>query len=137
VRHKRKKLKVQRNLNSLGAMRKEIRDFLRKGRLSWRDEARMVLAVDEAVSNIIIHNSSGAELPPIELELAHVDGAVEVVIRHSGGKFDPRGGKAARPERGDKHLGLYIISKAVDEVNYRFVGEECNELTFVKRTKER
>jgi anti-sigma regulatory factor (Ser/Thr protein kinase) len=132
-----KKIIVQRNLKSLAMVREEVRRFLRAQALSWRDESRMVLAVDEAVSNIIVHNNSEPNLAPIEVELRRVDGTVEVVIRDNGRKFNPRKKWPPKLEPGNKRLGLYIISKAADEVRYRFVAREYNELTLVKRTRER
>jgi anti-sigma regulatory factor (Ser/Thr protein kinase) len=133
----RKRIVVQRNLNGLARMRGEVRRFLRLRPMTWRDESRMVLAVDEAVSNIIIHNNEAADLPPIELELRRVEGTVEVLIRDSGRQFNPRRKWPPKLDVGGRRLGLYIISKAADEVRYRFVAEGYNELTLVKRTRER
>lgn len=127
-----KKITVKRSLKSLAAMRNEVRRFLAALELSWRDEARMVLAVDEAVGNIIIHNNFRRE-DPIEVTLRNAEGAVEVTIRDSGRQFDPRPRLRAKPDH--KHWGLYIIKQATDEVRYRFVPEGYNELTLVKRAR--
>lgn len=133
----RKRLVVPRSVHCLAKLRSDVRRFLRLHPMRWRDESRVVLAVDEAVSNIIIHNNEKSGLPPIEVELRRVDGAVEVIIRDTGSKFNPRKKWPPRLTRDRKHLGLYIISKAADEVRYRFIAEGCNELTLVKHTKKR
>jgi len=133
----RRKIVVPLNVRYLAKLRNEVRGFLRLHSMRWRDESRVVLAVDEAVSNIIIHNRKTADLSPIEVELRHVDGTVEVTIRDTGRKFNPRKNWPPKLTRDRKHLGLYIISKTADEVRYRFVAERYNELTLIKRTRKR
>ena len=128
-----KRIIVRRDLRELAAMRDEVSDFLGSRSLPLQSASRAVLAVDEAVSNIIIHNNSDPSLPPIEVELSFAVDRVEVRIRDAGKMFDPctksLAGFRAGAARG---LGLHLIHRAMDEVNYRFHCGRYNELKLVK-----
>ncbi len=127
-----KRIIVRRDLGELAAMRDEVSDFLGSRSLPLQSASRAVLAVDEAVSNIIIHNNSDPSLPPIEVELSLAVDRVEVSIRDAGKMFDPCTKSLAGSHAGVHGLGLHLIHRAMDEVNYRFLCGRYNELKLVK-----
>lgn len=127
-----KRIIVRRDLRELAAMRDEVSDFLGSRSLPLQSASRAVLAVDEAVSNIIIHNNSDPSLPPIEVELSLAVDRVEVSIRDAGKMFDPCTKSLAGSRAGARGLGLHLIHRAMDEVNYRFLCGRYNELKLVK-----
>jgi len=94
----------------------------------------MVLAIDEAVANIIEHANLDATHNEIELALEIGDSKIEAVIRDRGGPFDPRRtltkpDQASFPRRG---FGLYLIHKIVDNLQYERTSEGENVLTLTK-----
>lgn len=93
------------------------------------------LAVDEAVTNIIIHGYDGPGEISIELL---IDGSDLVVrLRDDAPPFDPLTRVAEESEPLEQHtkpggFGLFLIGQAMDELAYRRVGGS-NELTMIRR----
>ncbi|UCC75576.1 MAG: ATP-binding protein [Anaerolineales bacterium] len=122
----------------------EIREFVERAATELGvDEGivdDMVLAVDEAATNIILH---GYELGGgmIEMEIRRDGDALQISLRDEGTPFDP----TCFPEP-DLHLslemrapggmGIHLIRQVVDEVNYCTTPQGRNELTLVKRGLE-
>jgi serine/threonine-protein kinase RsbW len=100
----------------------------------------LVLAVDEAATNIIVHgyrNRGGV----IEVEVQLEEGDLVLRLRDQAPPFDPTSVSPpdlTRPleERSPGGLGIYLIRQAVDEISYRVAPEGGNELTLVKKRKE-
>jgi serine/threonine-protein kinase RsbW len=93
-------------------------------------------AVDEACSNIIEHAYEGENKGEIVLEFEIIDQGIKVRITDHGNPFDPD--KVAPPntsaplsKRKPSGLGLYLMKKCMDEVNFQF-SPGCNTLTMVK-----
>ena len=94
-------------------------------------------AVDEAVSNILIHGYQG-QAGPIELDIGHKEADLWIRLRDEAPLFDPT--QVPPPDstiplllRPPGGLGLPIIRQAMDELRYRPLPEGGNELTLVKR----
>jgi serine/threonine-protein kinase RsbW len=124
-----------------------LRDFTsraaRQGPLSAEDVHKIVLAIDEAVTNIIEHGYNKGETGTIELQADWEGGKFQVVIRDSARVFNPESIPA--PDMAEhvkagrkKGLGLFLMRQIMDEVRYRYKDGVQNELTLVKyaRTKE-
>ena len=96
------------------------------------------LAVDEACSNIIEHAYGGESQGVIECTRRIQDGDLTVVLRDYGRPFDPTSVpepdvEADLEDRPEGGLGLYLISRIMDEVTFDFDSETGNVLTLVKR----
>jgi len=94
----------------------------------------MVVAIDEAVSNIIEHANLGTTKNEIELSLEIGDNKIVATICDHGKPFDPRHSRkepdrASFPRRG---FGLYLIHKIVDYLEYERTSEGQNKLTLTK-----
>jgi serine/threonine-protein kinase RsbW len=119
----------------------EIRDFLRK-HASVRPEDRdaledLVCAVDEAVTNVVVHGYRG-EPGDIEIELAQEAHGLIVRLRDQAPPFDPTSTPppdVASPleERAVGGLGVHLTRHLVDEMTHRALSPQGNELTLVKR----
>ena len=104
------------------------RDFSALHAVGEATAARLVIAVEELVTNLYEHGRLGAE-DAIELALSRSADAVSLAITDKGKPFDPR--TAAQPtnppERGGG-AGLALVRAWASESDYE-VGENGNRLT--------
>ena len=96
----------------------------------------LVLAVEEAVTNIILHGYAGKQ-GVITILIQPYDGSVEIVLQDDAPPFDPTGVPAPRldlplEERPLGGLGVFIMRKHSDEMTYRRTSTGLNELRLVK-----
>lgn len=96
------------------------------------------LAVDEACSNIIEHAYGGEGAGVIKCTYRIQHDELTVTLRDTGRPFDPE--TVPEPdltcgleERTGGGLGLYLIHRIMDEVDFDFESEAGNVLTMVKR----
>lgn len=94
----------------------------------------MVLAIDEALSNVIEHANLKEQNPGIELSLEIGTDKIVAEIHDRGPPFDPtqprqEPDRFSLPRRG---FGLYLIHKIVDEIEYERTGDGQNILTLTK-----
>lgn len=130
------------DLGELPAMRAFVREYCRRNWLTpeRHEEALelLVLALQEAATNIIRHAYQNQRGNAIKLELATSDGATSATLYHSGREFDPA--KVPPPSfDGSREggFGVYLIEKAVDEVRYLARDESgCCGIRLVKKQLE-
>ena len=99
--------------------------------------AKVSIAVDEAVTNVIIHAYKGESTHQVELELKFRETALEIRIWNTGGGLhdddvvlpDPRE-YVKHPRKGG--LGLLLMSRFMDEIHFTDVGGR-SECCMVKR----
>lgn len=101
---------------------------------------KVVLAVDEAVSNIIEHGYGPEEIGAITIEATCSPRRIQVVIRDDAKLFNPETvdliDLKQHFQKGSKRgLGIFLMRQIMDEVKYRF-KEGKNELTLVKFAQE-
>jgi len=97
----------------------------------------VIQAVDEAVTNIILHGYAGKE-GMVEVELERQDDALVVRLRDRAPQFDPTSISAPDltlrlEQRRPGGLGIYLIRRLVDRIQYRVPAQGGNELTLVKQ----
>lgn len=103
------------------------------GGFSQEQKNGVILAVDEALSNIIRHVYDNDESKAIVVTLRILKDRLEVVLRDFGKKIDPKRIKSrdlddVRPGG----LGVHLIKSAMDRVHYDSSLEVGNELTLAK-----
>lgn len=96
----------------------------------------LMLAVDESVTNIIIHGYS-SEPGPVTVEMWREGDAVLIRLRDRAPLFDPTrvpGPDLSVPleERDLGGLGIFLVRRLMDEVTYRVTPDGANELTLRK-----
>jgi len=100
---------------------------------------RVVMSVDEAISNVIRHAYGGAEGEPIEIELdwtAARDG-VRIGIRDRGRAVEPDAIAPRGPgELTPGGLGLHIMTECMDRLEYRPAEGGGTVLTMIKRLEK-
>lgn len=96
----------------------------------------VVLAVDEACSNIIKHAYDGETGRPIEMRCHMFPDRLEVHLRDYGKKADlDKVQTAAEDGVSSPRLGLHLIRTVMDVVEYRNDVAEGNHLVLVKRRR--
>ncbi|MCD4699627.1 MAG: ATP-binding protein [Phycisphaerae bacterium] len=96
----------------------------------------IVLAVDEALANVIKHAYQGSNDKPIEITLRSIGGdktTLQVELRDWGRQVDPDAMKSRdlddiRPGG----LGVHIMERCMDEVKYAHAPDGGTLLTLVK-----
>jgi anti-sigma regulatory factor (Ser/Thr protein kinase) len=126
---------VPATLDSLGAIAEYVLAAAASAGLDRRASYRLRLAVDEIVTNIIVHGYGDAELSgTLELRADFDERALTVSIEDSGLPYDPRltpvpDTSLPLEERPIGGLGVYLALKSVDEFLYERVGDR-NRSTF-------
>jgi serine/threonine-protein kinase RsbW len=126
---------VPATLDSLGAIADYVMAAATSAGLDKRASYSLRLAVDEIVTNIIVHGYADAGLQgTLELSADIDDRTLKVTIEDSGVAYDPH--QAPVPdtslpleERPIGGLGVYLALKSVDEFLYERVGDR-NRSTF-------
>ena len=119
----------------------KVREFMARqvkaSALPERDGNKVVLAVDEAIANIVKHAYSQNETGRVEIEVGFDPDKFEVTIRDDGQAFDPGAIKAPdmaeHVRMGRKTgLGIFLMRQIMDEVKYSFKEGEKNKLHLIK-----
>lgn len=99
--------------------------------------AKISIAVDEAVTNVIVHAYQGEADHWVDIELIFLPHSLEVHIHHTGRGL--KAGDVAMPDPGEyiKHprkggLGLLLMSRFMDEIRFTETGEG-SECLMIKR----
>jgi serine/threonine-protein kinase RsbW len=129
---------VKAHLDNLGEIRNFIQASIGTVDLTLDRAGELILAVDETVSNIIMHGFKSTE-GNIEVWVFKHPEAILVQILDNAPLFDPT-------RENDPHLeisplerdkpggfGLYLLNHLVDKVSYRVNEDGRNELTFLKK----
>ena len=131
-------LNVPATLDSLATISMFITDATSRAGLDDHAAWQVQLAVDEASTNIIQHGYSDGT--PGEIELAwRVDGPdLIVTLRDRGRRFNPDDVPAPDitsplEERQAGGLGLYLMGRLMDAVEFEFDDAQGNLLTMTKR----
>ena len=97
------------------------------------------LALDEVVTNIVLHGFDDPANQDVEARLVVKEGIITAEIEDSGREFDPL--KAPPPnltanldERTLGGLGIHLVKSLMDKVDYRREGTK-NVLTIRKRIR--
>lgn len=101
------------------------------------DEMHMlILAVNEAITNIITHAYNEEKDKRILISLEVYDNHIAVTLTHWGKAFDPTNEPPPSFDGSRDHgFGLYIIDNCVDEVKYIFRQEKGNAI-ILKKVKD-
>jgi serine/threonine-protein kinase RsbW len=128
-------LRIPADVAQLAVVRQFIRDHAARAGVGSEAMNDMVSAVDESVTNSIVHGYKGKD-GSIEVEVETDDGALVVRLRDQAPPFDPTRlpdpdttlPLESRPLHG---LGVFLTRELTDDVVYRKT-DSGNELTLVK-----
>ncbi len=118
-----------------------IRDFITNNAkdVGFKDESigKIILAVDEACTNIIKHAYKYATTGQINISVTFSDKKFTVSITDSGTHFNPSvipdpDLKIYHQQRKTGGLGMFLMKKLMDEVNYENLQDNRNQVILVK-----
>jgi len=129
-------LRMDAQLENLSAIRDFVEEMAERLNAMPTAIPNIVLAVDEMVTNIIVHGYQGRS-GSIEIDLTTRGDALIVQLRDQAPPFDPTTVPPpdlsvpfdARPPGG---LGIYLTRKVMDEVQHRVTAAHGNDLTLIK-----
>ncbi|MGE0432997.1 MAG: ATP-binding protein [Planctomycetota bacterium] len=123
-----------------------VRDFvtrnIQQSRVAENERGKVILAVDEAIANIIEHGYGSRDDGVIHIIIEVTEESFQITIQDHGVSFDPnlksdeldiQSHVAAGKRRG---LGIFLMRRIMDEVTYHFKEGVRNELVLVKYTKK-
>ncbi len=102
----------------------------------------IVLAMDEAVANIIEHAYEGSLLPVEEqiliINIENKKEEIRFILSDFGHQYDPTGVpdvdlESHYAQAKQDGLGIYMIRQLMDEISYAYEKEKGNMLTLIKR----
>lgn len=113
-----KKLAFTSDSCNLAEVRKSVRTFLSEAGFDECETELLVLALDEACTNIIRH-AYGGETKPVRLEMVRLKEKVRFTLRDYGRSCDPKHIKSrALEDVRPGGVGVHIIKQAFDHVAY-------------------
>lgn len=132
-------ISIQSDPKNLASIRKQVSKAAQDAGFDEQTQGRIILAADEAITNVIRHGYHGAFDKEIQVALFNDSDALRISIRDFGDKPDlsklrSRDLKDVRPGG----LGCYLIREIMDEVEYdvktHTTGTELKLVKF-KRSK--
>jgi serine/threonine-protein kinase RsbW len=124
-------------LPELGPLLARVEAFAVTMKFSTEETYRIVLVLDELVTNIIAHGADANDLRRIVVELRYRQPDLEIEVSDPGRPFDPRSAPSydtdkALAERKIGGLGLHLVRTLVDSIDYRYDAGR-NVVTIGKR----
>ncbi len=133
-----KAIRLTSSLDHVGLARDFVAEIAKSVPMNDRQVYDLELAVDEALTNVIEHAYEGREDAQVELSVTHQGDSFTILISHDGLGFDP----ASQPdvdlkeyiaERRVGGLGLFLMKKLMDEVEYTTSSDGRRIIRLVKR----
>lgn len=135
----RREMTIPNETKHLATVRQTAMEVLELTPLDQKTRNKIVVAVDEALANVVEHAYQGGQ-GPIELVFSVDPERLQVIIRDNGVRFDP--GDSGIKSSIDIHqhirlglkggLGLFLMRQIMDEVHYLHETPWTNELVMIK-----
>ncbi len=127
------RMKILSHPGELGKVRDAVERFALNTGLDEKSAGDVVLALDEALTNIIRHAYNDADDQPIEIEVTRQDEKLSIVLRDYGcveerSRIRSRDLDDVRPGG----LGVHIINECMDSVEYVHAEGGGTRLTMKK-----
>jgi serine/threonine-protein kinase RsbW len=134
-------LHVPSSTENLAMIREFISTVVTRAGMDEKEVMKLTLAVDEAVANVMEHAYRADQSKEVRVRALLDDEQVQIEIVDTGKGFDPsqvqqKDLEQLVAERRNGGLGLRLIQKIMDEVQYRIVPGEKNELRMIKKLKK-
>lgn len=118
---------------NLKILRSMVYNFSKRNGFPRRECDELVLAVNEAVANIIRHTYKNAPDKPIKMSCAMLSDRLKIVLRDFGNRVNPEDIKPRKLEDTKPGgLGVHFIRSTMDEVVYDDSVKNGNQLIMTK-----
>ena len=113
-----------------------VREIAQTVGFSGRELNQIDIAVEESVSNIMVHNSV-EELPSFDIVCEKIPGGIKIILKDMGIPFDPDRIKKYELSKNPDDisasgLGIYLIQKMMDDLSFRNLGTGGKETVMIK-----
>ncbi len=130
-------LTIPADLARLAEVRGFVRDLARQQGASSAATDDLVQAVDECVTNVIVHGYGG-EAGTIDVSVVCRDDELAVSVRDAARSFDPTAVPTPNVDaplevRRPGGMGVHLMRELTDEFEHHPLSPRGNELTMVKR----
>jgi len=132
-----KELLIKSKTDNLAVIRDFIKSAADQSGFSEDTVGKIILAVDEACTNIIKHAYKSSPEGNIIIKIKFNDPKFSISITDEGSHFDPN--KVPEPNLREYYkekrvggLGVFLIKKLMDEVNYSTLSGNKNQVILVK-----
>ncbi|MBI9073125.1 MAG: ATP-binding protein [Melioribacteraceae bacterium] len=132
-----RKIVVNSSTENLSHVRDFIRDAAEECGFSKETSGKIILAVDEACTNVIKHAYKYSDEGNITVEVKFSNSKFSISITDSGTHFDPN--KIPEPnlkkyydEKKVGGLGMFLMKKLMDEVVYNNLSNDRNQVVLSK-----
>lgn len=137
---KTKKLIVKSRTENLSNIRDFISSNAASAGLSRDDIDKMILAVDEACTNVIKHAYKFSPDGDILIEVKYDKSTFTITIEDNGISFDPDIVPSPDLEKYYREhrvggLGMYLMKTLMDEVKYKSIPGKFNRVSLTKKIK--
>lgn len=131
------KLIVKSTTDNLAKIRDFIKDTAKDSGFTDDTVGKIILAVDEACTNIIKHAYNYNTEGEIDIAIKMDKSKFTIQITDSGIHFNPEAVpdpdiKEYQKQRKSGGLGMFLMKKLMDEVEYRNLTKNRNQVTLVK-----
>ncbi|MEB3198258.1 MAG: ATP-binding protein [Candidatus Sericytochromatia bacterium] len=131
-------IRLNSSLDHVGVARDFVAEIAKAVPMTAREVYDLELVVDEAVTNVIEHGYAGRDDASVEIAVALDDGHFTILITHDGLAFDPASHpdvdlKAYITERRVGGLGLFLMKKLLDEVEYSTAADGRRQIRMMKK----
>lgn len=131
------KLVIKSKTDNLSKVREFITSLAQNCGLKNQDIQKIVLAVDEACTNVIKHAYNYSPEGEIIIQTKCLSDKFIVSITDKGNHFDPNlvpepNLQLFQKEKKKGGLGIFLMRKLMDEVYYRNISNEQNQVELVK-----
>ena len=127
-----KRFELNASSEVLSPFRKELRQILSEAGWEKKTTAEILLAVDEALTNIIRHAYQGGA-GKMTASVVTADDRVEIVLEDQGRKFDPTQVPSPElPRHKPGGLGVHFIRTIMDQMIYDDQDPAVNRLHLIR-----
>jgi serine/threonine-protein kinase RsbW len=135
-----KELIVKSSTDNLSKVREFTRNYAAKSGFDDDTIGKIILAVDEACTNIVKHAYHYFPNGEITVKINSDKAKFKITITDSGSKFNPN--EIEEPNLSEYHrkkkvggLGMFLMKKLMDEVKYHTLSKDRNQVVLVKYFK--
>ncbi len=127
-----KSFKIKADGASIAVFRSQLKELATRAGLDEKASGEVILAVQEALTNIVRHAYQGKS-GTIEVRFKDCADRIEVSIRDHGKKFNPEDvPEPVLPPTKPGGLGVYLIKTLMDRVEYDASCKDGNHLILTK-----